>query len=246
MQVVIRSELPKGIRFTNEMRRQLPFSQSQALNATVGNRAGINVFPEAATRGVIADMKRLMKTKLDRPKKQTVDGFYATTAKKTALFVRITPKNKPWDRNKYIQGNIKGGDRPPQWVEFKARKLSRLPRNIDLVPTHNLRRDEKTGGPKRTEVNKLFRNVSSGKTFIGKPENSTRPFGIYSVPKSGSLKAMFVARPRTNYPRLLAGMEQYAYSRASRTFGPYLERALARNVQASVGKTTTGPKLKFF
>ena len=86
----VKSELPRGIKWTNEMTRQLPFSVSQALNATAGNRAGINQFPEAASKGVLADLRRIVNKNLDRPKKQTAEGFFATTAKKTALFVKIT------------------------------------------------------------------------------------------------------------------------------------------------------------
>lgn len=231
----VKSELPKGIKWTNEMTKQLPFSASQALNGVVGNRAGINQFPEAASKGILADMKRLMNRKLDRPKKQTVEGFYATTAKKRALFVKITPKGGPgiktWDRNRYISGNVQGGDRPNKWIELEARKLGSIPRNVDLVPTYNVKRDNKHGNPNRTQIKNAFKNVGSGKTFIGKPENSTRPYGIYSVAKTGSLKALFVAKSSTQYPKLLAGMESYAYARASRTFGPYLRRALERNVK---------------
>jgi hypothetical protein len=227
----VKSELPKGIKWTNEMTKQLPFSASQALNGVAGNRAGINQFPEAASKGLLADLKRTLNTKLDRPKKQTSEGFYATTAKKTALFVRITPKNKPWDRNKYIVGNIQGGDRPSKWIEHTARRLGRLPSNVDLVPTYNVKRD-RYGNPNKTQVKRAFANVAAGKTFIGKPDNSTRPLGIYSVARSGSMKALFVAQSSTSYPTPLAGIERRALARASRTFGPYLRKALDRNVKA--------------
>ena len=234
----IRSELPRGVKWTNEMTRQLPFSASQALNAVAGNRAGINQIPEAASKGLLADLRRIMNTKLDRPKKQTSEGFYATTAKKTALFVKITPKGgagvKTWDRNRYIVGNIEGGDRPNKWIELEARKLGSIPSNISLVPTYNVKRDNKHGNPKRTQIRNAFRDVGSGKTFIGKPKNSTRPFGIYSVARPGSMKALFIAQSSTSYPTPLAGIERMAYARASRTFGSYLRRALDRNVKARV------------
>ena len=232
----IKSELPRGIKWTNEMTRQLPFSVSQALNATAGNRAGIRQFPEAASKGVIADLRRIINTKLDRPKKQTAEGFFATTAKKTALFVKITPKGgagvKTWDRNPYISGNIKGGDRPSKWIEEKARRLSSIPSNIDLVPTYNVKRDNKYGNPKRSQINKAFDQIGSGETFIGKPAGTQRPIGIYQV-KGTSMKALFIAKPSTSYPTPLAGIERKAYARASRSFGPYLRKALDRNVKAN-------------
>ena len=240
----VKSELPRGIKWTNEMTRQLPFSVSQALNATAGNRAGINQFPEAASKGVLADLRRIVNTKLDRPKKQTAEGFYATTAKKTALFVKITPKNKPWNRNPYISGNIQGGDRPSKWIENTARKLGSLPSNIDLVPTKNVKRD-RYGNPKRTPIKRAFDQVGSGETFIGRPNNSQRPIGIYQV-KGTSMKALFVAQSSTSYPTPLAGIERLAYARASRTFGPYLRRALDRNVKARVNQGKADLRTGFF
>ena len=224
----VKSELPRGIKWTNEMTRQLPFSVSQALNATAGNRAGINQFPEAASKGVLADLRRIVNTKLDRPKKQTAEGFYATTAKKTPLFVKITPKNKPWNRNPYISGNIQGGDRPSKWIENTARKLGSLPSNIDLVPTKNVKRD-RYGNPKRTPIKRAFDQVGSGETFIGRPN-----------------KALFVAQSSTSYPTPLAGIERLAYARASRTFGPYLRRALDRNVKARVNQGKADLRTGFF
>jgi len=245
----IRSELPRGIKWTNEMTRQLPFSVSQALNATAGNKAGINQFPEAASKGVLADLRRIINTKLDRPKKQTSEGFYATTAKKTALFVKITPKGgkgvKTWDRNKYIQGNIQGGDRPSKWIELEARRLSSIPRNVDLVPTYNVKRDNKYGNPKRLQIQKAFNQVGSGETFIGKPEGTQRPIGIYQV-KGTSMKALFIAKPSTSYPTPLAGIERKAYARASRSFGPYLRRALDKNVKARVKQGRADLRTGFF
>jgi hypothetical protein len=225
----IKSELPTAIKWTNEMTRQLPFSVSQALNAVAGNRAGINQFPEASSKGVLADLRRIVNRKLDRPKKQTAEGFFATTAKKTALFVKITPKNNKWDRNKYIQGNIKGGDRPSKWIENTARKLGSLPSNIDLVPTYNVKRD-RYGNPNRTQIKKAFDQVGSGETFIGRPNGSQRPIGIYQR-KGASLKALFIAQSSTSYPTPLQGLERMAMARAGRTFGPYLRRALEKNVR---------------
>ena len=218
-------------KWLNEYTKQLPFSASQALNGVAGNRAGIRQFPEAENKGVLADMRRIINNKLDRPKKQTSTGFYATTAKKTALFVKFTPKNKPWDRNSYIMGNILGGDRPSKWIENKAQRLGSLPSNIDLVPTHEVDRDT-YGNPKRARINRAFRGVGSGKTIIGRPQGTQRPLGIYEV-KSKSVKALFIAKPSTNYPTPLQGLERMAMARASRTFGPYLRRALEKNVRAN-------------
>jgi len=206
----IKSELPTAIKWTNEHTKQLPFSIAQALTAT---SKGIAQIPESKNKSVVSDLRRLAEQKLDRPKPQTAKGWFATTANKRTLTTVISPKNKPWDRASYLVGNIKGGDRPNKWVENVAQKLSRIPSNIDLVPTKNTPRDDKYGNPKRAFVKKAFNNVGTGKTFIGRPEGTSRPIGIYQV-KGSNLKALFIAKSSTNYPSPLASLENKAYARA--------------------------------
>jgi len=223
----VKSELPKAIKWTNEHTKQLPFSAAQALTAT---SKGIASIPESRNKSIISDLRRLAEQKLDRPKKQTSTGWFATTANKRTLETRITPKDKPWDRNKYFKGLMKGGDRPAKWIEKEARKLGSLPSNIDLVPTYNTPRD-KYGNPRRGFVKKAFEKVGTGKTFIGRPEGTTRPLGIYQV-KGSSLKALFVGQSSTSYPSPLAALENKAYARARNVFGKYLRMRLEANVKA--------------
>ena len=229
MKLDVRSNLPQGIKWTNEHTKQLPFSIAQALTATSKGLASI---PESKTKSIVEDLKRLAQQKLDRPKPQTAKGWFATTANKRTLTTVISPKNKPWDRTPYFVGNIKGGDRPSKWIEIEARKLGRLPSNLDLVPTRNIDRD-KFGNPKRGQVKTLFKNVGSGKTFIGKPEGTSRPYGIYKVKGSG-LEAKFVAKSSTSYPTPLASLENKAYARARMVFGKYFRMRLEANVKSNV------------
>ena len=229
IELKIKSELPTAIKFTNEHIKQLPFSIAQALTAT---SKGIASIPESKNKSIVSDIRRLSEKNLDRPKKQTSTGWFATTANKRTLQTRITPKDTNWDRNPYIKGLIKGGDRPSKWIELEARKLGRLPSNLDLVPTHNIDRDN-FGNPKRGQVKTLFKNVGTGKTFIGKPHNSTRPYGVYKVKGSG-LEAKFVAKSSTNYPKPLASLEDKAYARARMVFGKYLRMRLEANVNKEV------------
>ena len=225
----IKSELPTAVKWTNEHTKQLPFSIAQALTAT---SKGIAQIPDSKNKSVVSDLRRLAEQKLDRPKPQTAKGWFATTANKRTLTTVIKPKDKLWDRSRYFIGNIQGGDRPNKWIELEARKLGRLPSNLDLVPTHNIDRD-KFGNPKRGQVKTLFKNVGTGKTFIGKPDNSTRPYGIYKVKGSG-LEAKFVAKSSTNYPSPLASLENKAYARARNVFGKYLRMRLEANVSKEV------------
>tara|TARA_Y100001951_G_scaffold27696_1_gene21560 strand:- start:36 stop:767 length:732 start_codon:yes stop_codon:yes gene_type:complete len=225
----IKSQLPQAIRWSNEHTKQLPFSIAQALTAT---SKGIAQIPDSKNKSVISDLRRLAEQKLDRPKPQTATGWFATTARKNDLRTIITPKDKPWDRNKYIKGLMKGGDRPSKWIEIEARKLGRLPSNLDLVPTKAVKRD-KFGNPKRGQIKTAFANVGSGKTFIGKPEGTSRPYGIYKV-KGTSLKALFVGQSSTSYPTPLAGLENKAYARARNVFGKYFRMRLEANVKSNV------------
>tara|TARA_Y100001963_G_scaffold109171_1_gene150901 strand:- start:54 stop:785 length:732 start_codon:yes stop_codon:yes gene_type:complete len=237
----IRSELPLGIKWTNEHTKQLPFSIAQALTAA---SKGIAQIPGSKNKSILEDLRRLAEQKLDRPKQQTSKGWFASTANKRTLTTVIKPKDKPWNRSRYFIGNIQGGDRPNKWIELQARRLGRLPSNLDLVPTYNIDRD-KFGNPKRGQVKTLFKNVGTGKTFIGKPDNSTRPYGIYKVKGSG-LEAKFVAKSSTNYPKPLASLEDKAYARARMVFGKYLRMRLEANVSNEVKLGTADLRVGIF
>ena len=230
----IKSELPKAVKWTNEHTKQLPFSIAQALTAT---SKGIKQIPESKTKNILADYKRIINSRLDRPTKGIQNGFFATTANKRTLRTQITPKStykgKGWDRGRYIAGNIKGGDRPNKWIEIEARKLGNIPSDLDLVPTSNVPRDN-FGNPKRTFIKNKFKGVNSGKTFIGKPQQIARPYGIYDVSKRGNLKALFVGVSKTNYPKPLKDLKSKAQARANNVFGKYLRMRLEANVKANV------------
>ena len=230
----IKSELPKAVKWTNEHTKQLPFSIAQALTAT---SKGIKQIPESKTKNILADYKRIINSRLDRPTKGIQNGFFATTANKKTLRTQITPKStykgKGWDRGRYIAGNIKGGDRPNKWIEIEARKLGNIPSDLDLVPTSNVPRDN-FGNPKRTFIKNKFKGVNSGKTFIGKPQQIARPYGIYDVSKRGNLKALFVGVSKTNYPKPLKDLKSKAQARANNVFGKYLRMRLEANVKANV------------
>ena len=60
----IKSELPQAAKWTNEHTKQLPFSIAQALTAT---SKGITQIPESKSKNIIADYKRIINSKLDRP-----------------------------------------------------------------------------------------------------------------------------------------------------------------------------------
>jgi len=232
----IQSQLPRAIKWTDAHTKQLPFSVSQALNAT---SKGLRQLPGSNQRSILRDLQRLSERQLDRPKAATASGYFATTANKRNLEVLIAPKNKPWDRARYLVGNIKGGSRPLKGYDRVFASRGELPNGSRLVPTRNVKRD-RYGNPRRALVSKLISGTAlppgtRGAVFVGKPPNSSKPFGVYQTQTRGQLRAMFIAKPDTNYPSPLRNVPRYAAARANQTFGPYLRKLLDINVRNELG-----------
>ena len=234
----IKSELPTAIKWTNEHTKQLAFSVSQAINAVAAGKA----LPIAKNRNVLADWERYTKQQLDRPAPGIAKGYAVERgrfATKKNLSTLLVAKSAGWDRSRYIQGNIQGGDRPNTWALQFARK-GFLPANTKLVPTYNLKRTARTGGPSYASIKTLLSRASNdtsggvGSVFVGKPAQGNRPFGVYRVMRNETLRAMFIAKQATNYPRPLARLEAVANARMRASFGGYLRYALERNVAGNV------------
>ena len=85
----IKSELPTAIKWTNEHTKQLPFSISQAMNASI---KGLAAIPGSKQKSALNALAGSSKRFLDRPKPGTQTGFMATTAKKRNLSSLISPK----------------------------------------------------------------------------------------------------------------------------------------------------------
>ena len=226
-------DLIKAVRWAEAQRKQFKFSVSQAINAT---SKGLKLIPESKDKSILSDIRRHSEQKLDRPKKQFSTGWFATTAKKDNLRSLISPKDLPFDRDKYVKGLVKGGDRPSKWIENTARKLGNLPSNIDLVPTRQTPRDI-YGNPKRGFVKKHFDKVSEGKTIIGKPKGRDS-IGIYIIKgttrKKQKLNALFVNRSTTSYPNLFANLEKKAMARANHSLPKYFLIRQEANVKANL------------
>lgn len=230
----IKSELPKAIKWTDACTKQLPFSIAQAITATA---KGLQQLPQSKRKNVVADLERLAKSKLDRPKPGISGAFRASTANKRNLRSEVTVKNKPesFNRNRYITGNIEGGARDPMWAAA-FRKFGSISRNTVLVPTKNVPRD-KYGGPKRAFVKNAVNKAGvtanvPGQVFVGKPAVGTRPLGVYRVKAGNKLQALFIAKDQALYPKPLGNIYNYGRARAKNVFGPYLRQLLKRNVEA--------------
>nr|ADD96189.1 hypothetical protein [uncultured organism MedDCM-OCT-S05-C26] len=237
IQLDIKSELPQAIRFTNEHVKQLGFSASQAINAVAAGKALPMAKGKTSSLTGNASLSKAGQANAKPRKGFAVErGQFATKRRLSTLLVG---KTSGWNRNRYILGNIKGGDRPNTWADQFSQKGT-LPAGTKLVPTRNLKRDPRTGGPSYSAVKRLLNKAGSnpsggtGTVFVGKPAQGIRPFGVYKVIRGGSLQAMFIAKPSTSYPRPLARLESVANARVRASFGTYLRFALQRNVAANV------------
>ena len=234
IQLDIKSELPKAIKWTNEHTKQLPFSISQAINASVKGLAAIpGSKQKSALNGLDGSAKRFFKT----PKPATAKGFRATTANKRNLQSRILPKDKPWDRNRYLSGNIFGGQRAPKPYEiaFAAASRGQIDQGSAFVPTPAVKLD-KFGNVSKSTINRIIQAQSKqgrGRTVFGKPDNTDKPLGVYRAGAQGRLRPLFLVKPLPSYNSIFPA-QSIVESKVKSTFGIYLRDRLARNVASAV------------
>tara|TARA_Y100000004_G_scaffold78547_1_gene88412 strand:- start:36 stop:782 length:747 start_codon:yes stop_codon:yes gene_type:complete len=230
----IKSELPKAIKWTNEHTKQLPFSIAQAMTAAA---KGISSIPGSKQKSAINALQGSAKRFLDQPKPQTAKGFFATTANKRTLQVLITPKDKPWDRNRYLSGNILGGQRAPKPYEiaFAARSNGQIQQGSRFVPTGAIKPD-RYGNVSKANLNRIINNLEKtgrGRTMIGRPEGTSKPLGVYRQEAKGRLRPLFLVKPVSNYTAVFPA-QRIAEDKIRSVFGLYLRDRLARNVAANV------------
>ncbi len=237
----IKGELEAAHKWTAKLTKQLPFATSQAVNAVAAGKA----LPSAKTQNVIADWRRLVSQKLDRPVKPLVNGFAqergmtATKAKPRTLLVAKTAGG--FDRNTYIKGNIRGGNRGDIWEDAFSSLGEGIPSGMRLVPSRALKRLASTGGPSRAAIKTLLRKAQAGDTgkrgavFVGQPEGGDRPrpHGVYRRLSKTRLRAMLIAVPRTNYPKPLSRIYSVAEARVRRSWGKYIREAMEQAIKTA-------------
>ena len=151
-------------------RRQIPFAQKQAINDIA-----FDLKRRALPKGA--------KDSFDRPTTFTSSSATwrvkrATKAKVEAL---VYPEEK---REPYLRANITGGQRgvKPFEAAFEGAGVGSSPAD-QFFPTKFARRNSK-GNVTRATLSKIIQDAEKGATgrltyFIGKPKNSTKPYGIY-------------------------------------------------------------------
>lgn len=213
----IRNELPKAVRWTDAMTKQLPFSISQALNATgFDARTALN----GATRQYF-----------DRPTGFIQRTFLVKRSNKRNLIVEVFPDRK---RKPYIGRNITGGTRGQKPFELRLQSLTTgtLPQGNALVPA--AQRLNAYGNVSLANIRKISQLVATkgpNSVFIGRPRGDAREPGVYQRTRAGKLKPLFISVPRPSY-RPIFPLTQIGTKVAERRFGVYLRRYLGANVKA--------------
>ena len=232
----IKSELPKAIKWTDQHTKQLPFSIAQALNASA---QGSKFIPGSQQKSAVNALAGSSRRFLDKPKPQTQKGWRATVANKRNLEVLIKPKDKPWSRNRYLSGNILGGQRAPKPFEaaFTANSNGSIPSGSRYVPTGAAKPD-RYGNVTKSTISKLINSVGTtgrtgSNTFIGKPLHGDRRPGVYRRERNRILRPIFLVDPSINYTAKFPAF-QIAEQKVQQTFGIYLRQQLAKNVAANL------------
>jgi len=234
----IKSELPKGIKWTNQHTKQLPFSIAQAINASVQGSKFIAGSKQKSALNTLAGSSRRY---LDRPKPSTQKGFRATVAKKSTLTSVIKTKDRPYNQDRYLGGSIFGGDSKQKYDAIFVRHSTakNIPANSRLVPTTAVKRD-RYGNITKTTINKIYKSIGTARNtgdnvFIGKPTGGNRPAGVYRRERGNKLRALFIAQQSVNYNPIFPAKKE-AEGAIRKTFGLYLRRQLQVNVRNNMAR----------
>jgi len=232
----IKSELPTAIKWTNQHTKQLPYSISQAINASV---QGSKFLPGSKQKSALNTLAGSARRYLDKPKPSTQKGFRATVAKKSTLTSVITPKDRPYNQNRYLSGSILGGYTKQKYDALFVRHSTakNIPSNSRLVPTPAVKRD-KYGNITKATINKLYKSIGTGNTsgnniFVGKPIGGARPAGVYRREKNFKLRPLFIAQSTVSYNAIFPAKKE-AEGAITKTFGLYLRRQLQVNVSEAL------------
>lgn len=216
----IKSELPKAIRWTDQMTKQLPFAISQALNSTAFDaRIALN----GATRQYF-----------DRPNRFTQSAFlYSRSTKRNLEATVFTNDQQGRDRARYLRFGIAGGTRPQKGFERKF--LSQvvgtrsIPADAQLVPTGLVKLDA-SGNVSLATIKRIQKGLSGnarGGFFVGTPKGGNRPPGIYRRSREQLFPYFIATDTRSRYsPRF--PMADIGQKVAQRRFGVYLRSSLEK------------------
>lgn len=151
-------------------RKQIPFAQSKAIN---------EIAKDLKKRALPAGAKAAF----DNPTNFTSSSatWFAEYSTKKNVEALVYPLDK---REPYLRAHITGGERGVKKMEaaFEGAGVGSAPAD-QFFPTDFARRNNK-GNVTKATISKIITEAEQGitgrgKHFIGKPANSTKPYGIY-------------------------------------------------------------------
>jgi hypothetical protein len=216
----IKSELPKAIRWTDAMTKQLPFAISQAINSTAFDaRTALN----GATQQYF-----------DKPNRFTQTAFLVQKTNKRELEAKVYANDQQGrDRARYLRFGIAGGTRPQKGFERKFLAdvvgTRTIPAGAQLQPTSLVKRDG-SGNVSLSTIKRIQKGLSGnarGGFFVGTPRGGDRPPGIYRRSREQLFPYFIATDQRSRYrPRL--PMAEIGEKVVQRRFGVYLRSSLER------------------
>jgi len=209
----IKSELPKAIRWTDAMTKQLPFAISQALNST-----GFDIR---------SSLKGASRQYFNNPTPFIQNAWQVDKSNKRTLAVTIFPESK---REPYLRKNITGGQRGTKPFEARllAQATSAIPSASKLVPAA-IRRNA-AGNVSLAAIKRISAQVGlpgRNGVFIGTPPGGNRPPGVYQRATRGRLRPLFLAVPSATY-RPIFPISNIGQKVVDRRFGTYLRSSLEK------------------
>lgn len=217
----IQSELPKAMRWTDTMIKQLPFAVSQSLNATAFDaRVALN----GATRQYF-----------DRPNRFTQSAFLVRKSSKRDLQAIVHANAEPGrDRARYLRYGIQGGERRQKGFEKKFLGeivgTARIPAGAQLVPTSLVKLDS-SGNVSLATIKRIQKGLTGsvrGGFFIGQPRNNPNlPPGIYRRSRE-KLFPYFIATTNEGSYKARLPMADVGQKVAQRRFTVYLRSSLEK------------------
>jgi len=214
----IQSELPKAIRWTDTMTKQLPFAISQALN-----KVGFDA--KDALKGASRQY-------FDNPTPFIQNAWRVDKSTKRSLVVTLFPEAK---REPYLRANITGGRRgtKPFEAKFLGQASSAIPSDSKLIPAAIKR--NAAGNVSLSALKRIQQQIGGqgrGGVFVGTPAGTGRPPGVYQRMARGKLKPLFVAVPAATY-RPIFPIIEIGTKVAERRFGNYLRTSLEKAVASA-------------
>lgn len=214
----IKSELPKAIRWTDTMTKQLPFAISQALN-----KVGFDA--KDALKGASRQY-------FDNPTPFIQNAWRVDKSTKRSLVVTLFPEAK---REPYLRANITGGRRgtKPFEAKFLGQASSAIPSDSKLIPAAIKR--NAAGNVSLSALKRIQQQIGGqgrGGVFVGTPAGTGRPPGVYQRMARGKLKPLFVAVPAATY-RPIFPITEIGTKVAERRFGNYLRTSLEKAVASA-------------